>query len=62
MNKVLWQKLAHSPWDHAGEPDFWQKLRGKALKMRAESDRALMIVCGCNLFEWGTFLRASTTS
>ena len=57
MNKVLWQKLAHSPWDHAGEPDFWQKLREKALKMRAESGRALMIVCGCNLFEWGTFLR-----
>ncbi len=25
--------------------------------MRAQSDRALMIVCGCNLFEWGTFLR-----
>jgi len=57
MNKVLWQKLAHSPWDHAGEPDFWEKLREKALKLRAESGRALMIVCGCNLFEWGTFLR-----
>ena len=57
MNKVLWQKLAHSPWDHAGEPDFWEKLRDKALKKRAESDKALMIVCGCNLFEWGTFLR-----
>jgi uroporphyrinogen decarboxylase len=57
MSKVLWQKLAHSPWDHAGEPDFWEKLREKAQKMRAESDRAIMIVCGCNLFEWGTFLR-----
>ncbi len=57
MGKVLWQKLAHSPWDHAGEGDFWGKLREKALKMRAQSDRALMIVCGCNLFEWGTFLR-----
>ncbi len=57
MNKVLWQKLAHSPWDHAGEPDFWAQLRERALALRARSDRALMVVCGCNLFEWGTFLR-----
>lgn len=57
MNRVLWQKLAHSPWDHAGEPDFWQQLRSRTQKLREESDRALMVVCGCNLFEWGTFLR-----
>lgn len=57
MNKVLWQALAHSPWDNAGDPDFWKKLRARALELRAESDRALMVVCGCNLFEWGTFLR-----
>lgn len=57
MNKVLWQSLAHSPWDHAGEPDFWDKLRANALELKKTSDRALMIVCGCNLFEWGTFLR-----
>lgn len=57
MNKVLWQKLAHSPWDNAGVPDFYQKLREKALYLRKTTDKALMIVCGCNLFEWGTFLR-----
>jgi len=57
MGKVLWQALAHSPWDHASEPDFWEKLREKALHLKQNSDRALMIVCGCNLFEWGTFLR-----
>ncbi len=57
MGKVHWAALAHSPWDHAGEPDFWQQLREKALALRAGSDRAIMIVCGCNLFEWGTFLR-----
>jgi uroporphyrinogen decarboxylase len=57
MGKVLWAALVHSPWDHAGDPDFWQTLRNNALFLRAHTDRALMVVCGCNLFEWGTFLR-----
>jgi len=57
MNKVLWANLAHSPWDSAGDPDFWKRLRSNCLKLREESDKALMVVCGCNLFEWGTFLR-----
>ncbi len=57
MDKVLWQKLVHSPWDHASEPDFWEKLRAGALKLRETTDKALMIVFGGNLFEWGTFIR-----
>lgn len=57
MGHVLWANLVHSPWDHAAEPDFWQQLRTRALHLRATTDRALMIVVGCNLFEWGTFLR-----
>ncbi|MDR1948251.1 MAG: methyltransferase [Spirochaetaceae bacterium] len=57
MNKVLWQKLAHSPWDNAGKPGFWEELRRRALGLRASTDRAIIITCGCNLFEWGTFLR-----
>lgn len=57
MGKVLWAALAHSPWDHAGDPGFWAALRQNALDLRARSDRALMVVAGCNLFEWGTFLR-----
>jgi uroporphyrinogen decarboxylase len=57
MGKVLWSALVHSPWDHAGEADFWKKLRERSLELRATTDRALMIVVGCNLFEWGTFLR-----
>lgn len=55
--RVLWAAFAHSPWDHAAEADFWKALRERALELRRKSDRALMIVCGCNLFEWGTFLR-----
>lgn len=57
MNRILWAALAHSPWDHAGEPGFWEDLRQRALALRASSSRALMIVVGCNLFEWGCFLR-----
>lgn len=57
MNKVLWSNLAHSPWDNAGDPDFWTRLRRNCMALRKETDKALMIVCGCNLFEWGTFLR-----
>ena len=57
MDKVLWSKLVHSPWDHAGEDDFWEQLRTRTLALREGTDKALMVVCGCNLFEWGTFLR-----
>jgi uroporphyrinogen decarboxylase len=57
MPKIHWAGLVHSPWDHAGEPDFWQQLRERAIALRENSDRALVIVAGCNLFEWGTFLR-----
>ena len=57
MGRILWARYAHSPWDHAADDDFWQQLRAKALHLRATTDKSLMIVCGCNLFEWGTFLR-----
>jgi uroporphyrinogen decarboxylase len=57
MHRIMWARDAHSPWDHSGEPDFWEKLREKALFLRKNTDKALLIVCGCNLFEWGTFLR-----
>ncbi len=57
MPKVLWSGLVHSPWDHAGEADFWEQLRARTIALRASTDRALMVVVGCNLFEWGTFLR-----
>ena len=57
MGKIHWSALAHSPWDHAGEEDFWDQLRQKAIKLRQSTDRAIIVVAGCNLFEWGTFLR-----
>jgi len=57
MSKVHWSGLALSPWDHASDPDFWTELRQRTLALRQSSDRALMVGAGCNLFEWGTFLR-----
>jgi len=57
MGKVLWQALPLSPWDKAGAPDFWLRLREGALRLRAATDRAIMVSVGCNLFEWGTWLR-----
>lgn len=57
MGRIMWARDVHSPWDHAGEADFWQKIRENTLKLRQSTDKALLVVCGCNLFEWGTFLR-----
>lgn len=57
MNRIMWSRHVHSPWDHAGEPSFWKELRERTLHLRNSTDKALLVVCGCNLFEWGTFLR-----
>lgn len=57
MSRVLWSAFVHSPWDHASEAGFYDDLRRRALALRASTDRAITVVCGCNLFEWGTFLR-----
>lgn len=57
MNQVLWKALAAAPWDHAAEETFWQDLRSKAIALRQTTDKALLLGVGCNLFEWGTFLR-----
>ncbi|KJR44604.1 hypothetical protein UF75_5016 [Desulfosporosinus sp. I2] len=57
MEKVLWAAFPPSPFDHINEPDFWQRLREKAIYLRENSGRAVMIAAGCNLFEWGTYLR-----
>jgi uroporphyrinogen decarboxylase len=57
MGKIHWSALVHSPWDSAGQPDFWERLRANAIALRQSTDRAIVVVAGCNLFEWGTFLR-----
>lgn len=57
MGKIMWNVLSQSPWDHSKEKDFYIKLRDNAIKFRESTDKALVMPCSCNLFEWGTFLR-----
>lgn len=57
MDKVLWSHFVHSPWDHSSDDGFWETLRKNTIELRKNTDRAIMVVCGCNLLEWGTFLR-----
>jgi uroporphyrinogen decarboxylase len=57
MGCIMWARDVHSPWDHAADDGFWKTLREKTLHLRQNTDKALLVVCGCNLFEWGTFLR-----
>jgi len=57
MNKVHWSGLPISPWNHTDEADFWEQFRQRLVALRQSSEQALIVGAGCNLFEWGTFLR-----
>ena len=57
MGTSLWAAMPAAPWNYPDTPEFWKELRQKAKELRASSDKAIMMSAGCNLFEWGTFLR-----
>ena len=57
QTRVIWGGLGFTPWDWSGEDNFWTMLREKALDLRAKTDKAILLGVGCNLFEWGCFLR-----
>jgi len=57
MNRVIWGAMGFTPWDWLDQPDFWTHLRERTLDLKANTDKAILIGVGCNLFEWGTFLR-----
>jgi uroporphyrinogen decarboxylase len=57
MKRAVWGAFGCTPWDQKGHPDFWNMLREKTLDLKAHTDKALLLGVGCNLFEWGTFLR-----
>lgn len=57
MSRVIWGGFGFTPYDWIDEPGFWQMLREKTLLLRQKTDKALLLGVGCNLFEWGTFLR-----
>ena len=57
MSRVSWGGFGFPPYDRINEKDFWKLLRETIKEERVKTDRALLIGVGCNLFEWGTFLR-----
>jgi len=57
MSRVSWGGFGFPPYDRMNEKDFWKMLRQTIIREREKTDRALLIGVGCNLFEWGTFLR-----
>jgi uroporphyrinogen decarboxylase len=57
MIRVIWGGFGFPPFDRIDEKDFWKMLRKTIIEEKSKTDKALLIGVGCNLFEWGTFLR-----
>jgi len=57
MDRVMWSRYPAGLWHHSSEDGFWEKLRESCIRLRETTDKALLLGVGCNLFEWGTFLR-----
>lgn len=57
MQRTVWGGFGFTPWDWADQPGFWEMLREKTLDLKAKTDKAILLGVGCNLFEWGCFLR-----
>ena len=57
MKRAVWGGFGFTPWDWSGEKEFWKMLREKTIELRNKTDKALLLGIGCNLFEWGTFMR-----
>ena len=57
MSRVIWGGFGFPPYDRMNEKDFWKLLRETIIEERSKTEKALIIGVGCNLFEWGTFLR-----
>jgi uroporphyrinogen decarboxylase len=57
MSRTSWGGFGFPPYDRINEKDFWKLLRETIIEEKSKTDKALLIGVGCNLFEWGTFLR-----
>lgn len=57
MQRTVWGGFGFTPWDWVEQPGFWEMLRKKAQEMKEQTDKAILLGVGCNLFEWGTFMR-----
>ena len=56
MRKVMWSYMTGPLWKNSEKPDFYRQLRERARKLYEETDCAIMVGFGGNLFEWGQFL------
>jgi uroporphyrinogen decarboxylase len=56
MNRVMWSYMADPLWKNSKDPNFYAMLRENAKKLFDETDYAVMMGFGGNLFEWGQFL------
>ena len=57
MKHVIWGAMGFTPWDWSDNKDFWKLLREKTIDLKSKTDKALLLGIGCNLFEWGSFMR-----
>lgn len=56
LNRQMWAYMTDPLWKNSGQPGFYTKLRAKAKKLYEETDHAIMIGFGGNMFETGQFL------
>ena len=56
IKKVMWDHMKDPLWKNADRPDFHRVLREKAKQLYEDTDYAVMLGFGGNLFEWGQFL------
>ena len=57
MKRAVWGGFGFTPWDWADRDDFWEFLREQTLDLKNKTDKALILGIGCNLFEWGAYMR-----
>ena len=57
MKRAVWGGFGFTPWDWTNREDFWKFLREKTIDLKKNTDKALLLGIGCNLFEWGAYLR-----
>jgi uroporphyrinogen decarboxylase len=56
MNQVTWASLPSPPWDQPLTDQRIEEMAAAALRLRAETGRAISLSIGCSLFEWSQFL------
>lgn len=56
MAKVIWQALPTPPFDRELTNDYLEEVGRRAKQLYEETDYAITLPIGCNLFEWAQYL------